>query len=297
MIRFTRDWDIEGADRDLRRALAINPSLAQAHHYRSSVLTAAGRMDEAIRAAQRARELDPLSSTVNATLGIRYYYAGRYADAREQLRNVTDVSPQFGVPYWGLAAVANAERRPEDAVANMRRAVELSGPSSYMRAWLGFFLGRAGRRAEAELVLAALEHERRTTYVSPFHLALVTLGLGRDDDAIDWLELAYEDGSGWMMFLRAQPEFAPLAGNPRFERLLSRVTARPRGSARDTHWRRPTTPARRRCATPPRQHAPADRRAAESPAQSVRRSHRRADRGARPFPAPGIRRASAVCRR
>lgn len=234
MIRFTGDWDLDGADADLRRAVAINPSLAQAHHYRSSVLTAAGRTDEAIRAAQRARELDPLSATVNATLGIRYYYAGRYAEAREQLRGVTDVSPQFGVSYWGLAVTAYAEGHADEAVSSMRRAVELSGPSSYMRAWLGFFLGRAGHRADAEAVLASLERESQATYVSPFHFALVTLGLGRDEETISWLERAYDDGSGWMTFLRVQPEFAPLAGNPRFVKLVSRISAKP-GSARETH--------------------------------------------------------------
>jgi TolB-like protein/Tfp pilus assembly protein PilF len=236
MVRLN-NWDLAGAEASLRRAIASSPNLAQAHQYLSSVLTAAGRFDEAIAAAERARVLDPLSPTVTATLGIRYLYARRYSEAVPHLKGTLDVTPEFPAAHWALGIVRRELGDEAGAVAAMRRAVEHSGDSSYMRAWLAHTLAASGRAAEARRIEAALADEARAVYVSPFHFALVATGLGERQRALDWLERAYRDGSGWMVFLGVQREFDGLRSDARFAGLLARVRARPRVN------RSPDTPA------------------------------------------------------
>jgi TolB-like protein/DNA-binding winged helix-turn-helix (wHTH) protein/tetratricopeptide (TPR) repeat protein len=236
MVRLNR-WDLGGAEASLRRAIAINPNLAQAHQYLSSVLTAGGRFDEAIAAAERARVLDPLSPTVTATLGIRYLYARRYSEAVPPLKGTLDVTPEFAAAHWALGIVRRELGDETGAIGAMRRAVEHAGDSSYMRAWLAHTLAVSGRGTEARRIEAALTGEARSTYVSPFHFALVAVGLGERQRSLEWLERAYEHGSGWMVFLRVQREFDGLRTDPRFVSLLARVSARPRAD------RAPDTPA------------------------------------------------------
>lgn len=222
LLRFNMDWDLPMAERDIQKAIALNPSYAQAHQYYSSVLTAWGRFDEAIEAARRARELDPRSLTTNATLGVRYYYAGRYPEALAQFDATNEIDPNFGVTQWGMAMTRRELGDLEGAVRDMRRAADQSR-GSYMQAWLGHTLAVAGRHQEARAVLESLTKESHVRYVSPFHFALVHLGLGEHEATLNWLERAYDDGSGWLPFLAAEPEFAPLRTHPRFVALLNRV--------------------------------------------------------------------------
>ena len=76
MVRFNSDWDLAGAMRDIDCAIALNPSLARAHQYRSAVLMVMGRFSEAVEAARRAQQLDPLSAAENTTLGVRLVLRG-----------------------------------------------------------------------------------------------------------------------------------------------------------------------------------------------------------------------------
>ena len=223
MVRLTYDWDLRGAEVDLQRALALNPSFAQAHQYYSGVLTTMQRPDDAIHEARRAFELDPLSRTASTTLGVRLYYAGRNDEAAVQFRRTLEVNANFGVAHWGLAQTLRMRGRFDDSVKSLRAAVDFSDNSSYMRAWLGHGLAVAGRRDEALAILRALESDARSGYVSPFHFALVYAGLRDDSSTIDWLEKAFADGSGWMPYLPVENEFAHLRSNPRFQRLLSRI--------------------------------------------------------------------------
>jgi TolB-like protein/DNA-binding winged helix-turn-helix (wHTH) protein len=226
MVRFNAEWDVRGAERDLLRAIALNPSLSQAHQYYSSLLTTMNRADEAIASARLARDLDPLSPTANTTLGVRLYYAGRYEDAIAQFRRTLEVTPAFAVAHWGIGESLRELGRLPDAIAALERAVALSGSSTYMPAWLGHALAVANERTRALEIDRELAARSAREYVSPFHRALIQLGLGDQERTLDWLEKAYADGSAWMIYLPAEPEFRPLHANARFQRLLARVRER-----------------------------------------------------------------------
>jgi TolB-like protein/tetratricopeptide (TPR) repeat protein len=227
MTRLWLDWDPEGAERDLRKAIALNPSFAQAHQYLSTVLVAQRRMDEAIAASQKATDLDPLSPISLTTLGYRYYYAARYADAVEAFTRASTVAPEFASARVGEAQVYRAMGRPGDSLAVLERALPIAGGRTFVRAHLAYAQASAGRRQDALRTAAALEEEARHAYLSPFHLALVAAGLGDRPALARHLERAFADRSGWMIFVPLELEFAPYLDT--MSSLLARV--RPHGES------------------------------------------------------------------
>jgi tetratricopeptide (TPR) repeat protein len=225
VVHFTYDWDLAAAEREIKEAIRLNPSSAKAHQYYSGILTAAGRMNEAIAEAHRAMELDPLSATAGTTLGVRLLYAGKMAEAEDMFRQTLEVNPAFAVAHWGLAQCYRARGRTEEELDELTKAVTLSDNSAYMRAHLGYGYAVSGDRARAETIAKELEAEGPARYVAPYHLALIAAGLGETQAAARWLERAFQDRSGWLMFLPAQPEFAKIRQAPEIQRLLT--AARP----------------------------------------------------------------------
>jgi len=223
MIKLHYDWDPLAAEQEMSRALELNPSLAKAYVWQSSILTAVGRMEEAVSAAERGRKLDPLAPTALQTLGIRYYYAGLYDEAEAQLRKTLELHPQSFVAGLSLGQVYWRMGKKERALAEIDKALEASGGSIYMKSFQGYFCAAAGQRQRALLILAEFEETSRRKYISPFHRALIYTGLGDDDQALVWLERAFAERSGWMIFLKVEPEFDRLRGDRRFLDLLRRI--------------------------------------------------------------------------
>jgi TolB-like protein/predicted Zn-dependent protease len=223
MVKMNYDWDLPGAEREIKEALRLNPSFAQAHQYYSAVLTCMNRMDEAVAAARRAVELDPLAPTATTSLGVRYYYAGRPDEARAQFLKTLELTPGFSVAHWGLAQVHRLKTEYAEQIDQLRSATQLSGNSSYMRAHLAYGLAVANRRSEAQSLLEELRSESTTAYVAPYHFALIAVGLGDFDQAMQWLERAVADRSGWLAYLPVEPEFAPMRNRPDFRKLLTPV--------------------------------------------------------------------------
>jgi tetratricopeptide (TPR) repeat protein len=223
MVKLAYEWNAPAAEREIREAIRLNPNSAQAHQYYSTLLTTQGRFDEAIGQSQRAYELDPLSPPASTTLGVRYYYAGRCDAAIPQFMKTLDASPGFGVAHWGLAQCYRMQGDWPRTLDELQRAVELSGNSAYMRAHLAYGLAVAGDRKGAEGIYRELESDAVGRYASPYHFALIAAGLGDDTRVVGQLQRAFDDRSGWLMFLPVQPEFARVRQTPEIQRLLARV--------------------------------------------------------------------------
>jgi TolB-like protein/DNA-binding winged helix-turn-helix (wHTH) protein/tetratricopeptide (TPR) repeat protein len=223
MVRFSYDWDLPAARRDLEHAIALNPSYARAHQYLSSVLTTMGRFDEAVKSARYARELDPLSITENTTVGVRLYYARQFEAATEAFERTLRINPDFAVAHWGLGETRRELQRYDDAIASLRRAVALSGNSAYMRAWLAHALASAGRRDEALAIRGDLERIASGRYVSPFLFALMASGFHDRTETLAWLQKVHDARSGWTPFLSVEPQFAWLLKDPDFLRVMADV--------------------------------------------------------------------------
>jgi TolB-like protein/DNA-binding winged helix-turn-helix (wHTH) protein/Flp pilus assembly protein TadD len=224
MSRLWLEWDPQGAEQDLRRAIALNPSFAQAHQYLSTVLLVQGRPADAIDAARRAAQLDPLSPVAGTTLGYRLYYAGQYDAAREQFERVIELAPAFASARLGLAQTLRELGRHDDSFAALQHAVSVAGGRTYIQAHLAYAEARRGREAEARRLLAELEALDRSGYVAPFNLALVAAGLGDAEGVRTQLERAFGDRSGWMLFVPLERELAPYGTG--LSDLLARVRQR-----------------------------------------------------------------------
>lgn len=221
-VRFNYDWDWNAAASGFRRAVELNPSYATAYQRNSLYLMSMGRTSESIAEMNRAHDLDPLSISMNFSLGWRLYMAREYDQAIEQLRNTIDMDTAFVLPHLVLGQAYEQKKAYDQAIAELRRATELSLGSPPVLAALARTLAVSGRITEARNLLEQLQLSKRQ-YVSPFYVAIVYAGLGENERALDWLEKAYADHSNAIVFLKVDPQLDTLRSYPRFHELQRKL--------------------------------------------------------------------------
>jgi len=222
-VRFNYDWDWAGAASGFQRSIELNPSYATAYQRYSLYLMAMGRTNESLAQMTRARELDPLSISMNFSLGWRLYMARKYDQAIEQLQNTLEMDPNFALPRMVLGQAYEQKNAYPQALSELQKAVGISHDSPQMLGALGHAYGASGNRSEAEKVLVKLMEQSKKQYVSPFYVAIVYVGLAENDKAVDWLERAYGDRSNAIVFSKVDPQLDSLRSSPRFQALLHRL--------------------------------------------------------------------------
>jgi TolB-like protein/DNA-binding winged helix-turn-helix (wHTH) protein/Tfp pilus assembly protein PilF len=222
-VKFNYDWDWPGAAAEFDRAIHLNPSYATAYQRYSLYLMAMGRTRDSFEKINKARELDPLSISINFSWGWRLYMARQYDRAIEQIQNTIEMDPSYELSHL-VAGQAYAQKGQfERAVAQLRKAVDLSHGTPMMVSALAHTYARAGNKIEAEKLLAQLGVESKTQYVSPYYFAIVYAGLGENETAMDWLDKAFADRSNGLVFLQVEPELDGLRSNPRFIALRKKL--------------------------------------------------------------------------
>jgi serine/threonine protein kinase/tetratricopeptide (TPR) repeat protein len=216
-------WNWPEAESHFRRALELNPNYPTAHHWYCQYLVRMGRFNEAIQEAKRAHELDPLSLVMNVNLGQTHYCARQYDQAIEQFQKTLEMDPNFVPAYLHLGLVYLQKRMYEEAIESFQKGNTLAPYTTDMVALLGHAYAVAGRRDEALKILNELKELSKKQYVSPFGIAFIYVGLGEKDQALTWLEKAYDDRVWLMGLLKVEPIFDPLRSDPRFEDLLRRI--------------------------------------------------------------------------
>jgi tetratricopeptide (TPR) repeat protein len=222
-VEIDHDWSFASAERRLRAVLEQNPSLASIHVSFSAYLSGMGRFDEAIAEARKGQELDPLAVVPVQTLGFRYYYARRLADADAAFTRALDVDPTSFVARVGRGLVLWRQGKGPEARAELERSVAASGESAWARASLAHVCAATGEPARAREILKQLEAEARERYRPRFYQAVVEAALGDKEKALDGLEASYRERSGWMLFLKVEPFFDGLRSEPRFTDLVRKV--------------------------------------------------------------------------
>jgi serine/threonine-protein kinase len=225
---FIYDWDWKAAEREFRRAIELNPHYASAHQWYCFLLASQGKCEEGLVEAHTALELDPSSVSVRRTLGWLYYYARRYDQAKDHMSRAIEMNPTAEESYRILGFVLAEQGHLGEAERVLREATALPATGTYATAALGYVLARAGRRAEAEQLLTELTTLSTHEYVSPVAFAIIHIGLGNADIALDWAERAYDERRGWVAYLTVNPLFDPLYGHPRFEALVRKMKLNPR---------------------------------------------------------------------
>lgn len=222
-VRFNYDWDWAGAASGFQRSIELNPSYATAYQRYSLYLMAMGRAQQSLAQMNRARDLDPLSISMNFSLGWRLYMARQYDQAIEQLRNTLDMDPNFALPRMVLGQAYEQKGSYQKAVIELRKGASISRDSPPMLGALGHALGVMGNKVEAERILTQLTERSQKEYVSPFYVSMVYAGLHENEKALDWLEKAYQDRSNAIIFIGVDPELDGLRPTPRFQSLLHRL--------------------------------------------------------------------------
>ncbi|HKC89057.1 MAG TPA: protein kinase [Blastocatellia bacterium] len=219
------DWDWEASEREFKRAIELNPHYAVAHHWYGSVLLSAqGRFDEALASERRALELEPLSLVINSNLGFICYQAGRFDEAKGHLLRTLEMDDNFVYARFHLGLCHAHLGSYDQAIAELERAMEQAGGrGALIQAALGYAYAVAGRRDEALRILAQLQSFPMNRDVSPFYLAMIYSGLGDKEQALKWLESAYEERYNWLVWLRSEQMFEPLRGEEMFIDLARRI--------------------------------------------------------------------------
>jgi len=217
------DWDWPGAEKEFKRAIELNSSYATAHSWYGEYLMVLGRFDEAQGELNRAYELNPLAPVTNLALGYRYYYARKTAQAIDQLQKTLAMDSSF-VPahvYLGRAYEQNGARG--EALAEFRKALDLSEGDTNELAALGHAYAAAHQEGEARKILDQLKERSQQTYVQPALIAVIYIALGDKNQAFDWLQKAYDDRSGWLVYVKVDPWADGVRSDARFTDLVRRV--------------------------------------------------------------------------
>ena len=224
---YSGDWDWPGAEREIRRALEINPNSESAHNRYSVYLALLGRHEEAIAEARHLQEISPQAGPYLG-LGVIYYFARRYDEALAQYAQyqkspLEDRNAFFHIDrntffHICLAWVYREKGMYKEALGEFSQMPD-EPPKFGHR---GNAYARVGNKAEARKDLQKLIEMSRHN-IGTYEVAQVYAGLGEKDRAFEWLEKAYKIHDKSLTFLKVDPCLDPLRSDPRFQDLLRRV--------------------------------------------------------------------------
>jgi len=217
------DWDFAGAEREFRRALAINQGYAIGLQWYAEFLENMARYDEALAMIRRAQEADPFSLVINAVHGQILSRSGRTKEAVAQFQKTLDLERNFSLGHFlfGLALVRDGKN--EEAAKELEQAVQSSPESPVYRSMLAYVYAQTGRIEEARKILGDVIYEAKSDRASWQDVAGIYAGLGEKDHAFAALEMASQRRDSRMTMLLDHEALIPLRGDPRFTDLLHRV--------------------------------------------------------------------------
>jgi eukaryotic-like serine/threonine-protein kinase len=225
-IKGTQDRQWAEAEQELQRTIALRPSYARAHEAHGHILMMQGRADEAIAAMTRARNLDPLSDLINASLGWFYYLARRDQEALAWSRRLVELDPKLVAAHYNLGMVYEQMGRYKEAVAAFQEAKNLDPTNWPTSALLCHGYASSGDRLRAQQLLAELTQQATRGSLDPVWIGLIHAALGDKDRAFAWLEKAYQARSETLLFLKVDPKYDNLRSDPRFADLVKRLNLR-----------------------------------------------------------------------
>lgn len=217
-VKLVYDRDLVGAERGFKRAIRLNPKYARAHDGYAQCLIEMHRTNEAFAECARALDLEPLDPEINQHLGWHYLLAHEYDTAIEQFKKTLALSPNYYRARILLGIAYGQKKQFQQAITEFCRAQELE-KTPVLSAFLAYAYAMSGND-KALKILEELLERAKTHYVPPYCFALIYTGLGREDEAIDWLQKAFVEQSHWRGWLRITPEFDRLLTQPRFTELL-----------------------------------------------------------------------------
>jgi serine/threonine-protein kinase len=213
------EWDWAGAEREIERAIALNPGYATAYQWKAEGLIMRGRFAEAVEVMNKARELDPLSLFMNARVGLAFYYARRYDEAKAILETTLEVDPSFAQACYFLSLVYSMEERYEEAIELL--------PEESFRAWVAILHAWNGDPDRAHEVMNDVLSRGSASYRWSSVRASFCFALGDIDGCFEWMEKAVEEKDSRLLNMIRSPKTDPLRDDPRFNAILAKMGLEP----------------------------------------------------------------------
>lgn len=220
-------WQWAEAEREISLALELSPNYHRAHIWHANQLITAGRLDEALAAARRARDLDPLSLHARFLVARVLFYLRRYDAAMQHVREILDLAPDHANALTLLGQIYLETSTFEKALPPLEQVATLQQRSAMSLGVLGHAYARAGRQADARRILYELRQRSTRRDVTPASIVYIYLGLGETEQTFAWLERAYAQRSAFLAFLTAYPFVDPIRSDRRYEDLVRRIGLRP----------------------------------------------------------------------
>lgn len=222
-FNFYYGWDWETAEEEFRTAIALNPNYALAYDWYAYYLTSMERYEEAIIMLKKAIELDPLSDPIHTDLGFSMYYSGNYEEAIEKLKTCVATNPRFGPAHLWLGRAYQEQRKYPQAIHEYKSTLAGNASWPVALAALGHVYGVSGEVDSAQYVLKNMQALSKEKFVTSYGMALVYTGLGKKEQAYEWLNKAYEERSNWLVWLKTDPRFISLRADRQFAEMVSKV--------------------------------------------------------------------------
>ena len=224
-VHILDDWDWSAAERDFRRAIALDPGYATARNRLGLLLSLLGRIDAALEESETARALEPMSLIINNAYALRAFERREFDRALNLVSDVLEMKTDFGPARMLLGQIYEQLGDYQRAVAELHRAKSALGSSSVASGQLGHAYAKWGNDEEARLILEELHELSARRFVSPLSFSMIHLGLGETEQALEWLARAVDQRSVWMIHLHvaSDPRLDAVRDNPSFTALLGRM--------------------------------------------------------------------------
>jgi len=218
------DWDRQAAKRHFEKALELNPNSVSAHQWIDFYYSfLEGDYRESSVHLERALELDPLNIFVKGRLGFMAFYLRDYDLAIKRFKEIVDMDPNIPTAHLGLRESYFKKGMLDEAIAEGEKILQLGMRAEAAVGGLGCIYGFAGKKDKALELLSELEARSRQGYVSSFWIGAVHMGLGEMDETFRWLDKAYEERDGNLLYITVSVAFDTLSPDPRYRQLLQKM--------------------------------------------------------------------------
>jgi TolB-like protein/DNA-binding winged helix-turn-helix (wHTH) protein/Tfp pilus assembly protein PilF len=214
-------WDWSAAERQFKLAINLNPGYAVAHHWYAWHLLVLGRNAEGMFEMRQAERLDPLSLIIRSDVADALCSLHLFEESVQQSRKTLALDPDFAVGHFQLAEALVQQRQYDAAIGEFQRAITISGHLAAFDANLAHAYAVSGRKAEALQIALDMESRVNLNPSADANIALIYVGLGDFDQAMAWLNKAYDARFNPSILIRAA--FDPLRADARFRDLRHRL--------------------------------------------------------------------------
>ncbi len=222
-ILFDHGWKFAEAEESLRRGLELNPAYAYGHQWHAEYLAAMGRHDEALHAIERSLALEPFAVSANLVRGQILMYQRRYDDAIQQFKKLAEIDSTFMGAYSHLARVYRLQGKNDDWFASYYKWLQqLQVPQKDLDEFSSLYK-QSGMSAVLRKRLERLMQQTGRVYGAPYAIARIHAVLGDSEKALEWLERAAKERDDFATHITVDPEFDALRADPRFQHLLKRI--------------------------------------------------------------------------